>query len=218
METESSLFTFFSFQLSPLSKQRNLGTDYLCKLCWYGAFWLIIPNTGLPRALPPLPYPCAPHCHTLCSAAKIPVVSVGTACLTVQSHVGTMRCGGAQAWTEKGKRNQGAEDALCQCCCQRIGLIEVWLHRSAESINLAASLLLSAFHIALTQDRKRDLLLAQYMWSGRCLVLWFVWIDLPNLHKVHSVCCVRERNAKRNCNKVRGIKRWLCHSHTKYAL
>lgn len=40
---------------------------------------------------PPLPYPCAPNCHPLCSAGKMPMASAGMTCLTMQSHMGTVR-------------------------------------------------------------------------------------------------------------------------------
>lgn len=63
--------------------------------------------------------------------------------------------------------------------------------------------------------------------SGQVYVKWKVPRSSPLICVVRltfqsctrfKLCVVRERNAKRNNNKVYGIKRWLCHSNTEYVL
>lgn len=130
MGTESSLLTLsFSFQISALSNRRNLGTEYLCKLCWYWAFWWIIQMWGFlwPWLLSPSP---VLQVSPLCSGGRTPMAAgaqpVGQSS-PMLAPWGVMLHSHGQ-----GMRHQGAEGASCQCCCQGTGLIVVWLHRSAD--------------------------------------------------------------------------------------
>lgn len=87
-----------------------------------------------------------------------------------------------------------------------------------RSVNLAASLLLSAFHVGLTQDSKRPTSGQVYVeWKVPCLLICMVRLTFQSCTRF-TLCVVRERNAKRNNNKIYGVKRWLCHSYTEYVL
>lgn len=196
--------------------QRNLGTDYLCKLCWYRAFWLIMQIQAFLWRCPALPYPCAPNCHPLlCWQSGLSGHSLLDTAIP---------CWHRGVWWCSAMGREGNDTSGSWGCLMPVVLPEGWCGRglAAQVCRVhqfgtkSTSVSLSCCFNSRQQERPTS---GQrcVKWKVPCLLICMVRLTFQRCTRF-TLCVVREGNAKRNNNKIYGIKRRLCHCSTEYVL